>query len=446
MSGPKGVSLQVRREVARARREMARQRARQRAREKAREKARQRAEARERAREQARIEAARRRELQQRANALSKRANRLAQQWQEASRESGGVFTEWSHQEILSDLAECESGQGLSNEELTAALDRLAEQVAHVQREFALQASISKLRSSFQMAVEAQAAGQRAAQKAEERRTESAMRRFAEDVSKALETLAGDVPPKVRAAIEAQSEEAIRASATFRRNALLTQLRLEIRHANDAAAERRRVVAQIEEWRDQLLGIEGQAVDELNQKFKQVIEGEAPPADLGKQVDRVVARAAEASDREYAQTVIMEELENLGYVVESGFETASAQHPEVLLRKPGMEDGYLVSLRAGEGILHNRVVRETADPDQAGAGARSADRVERDSQAEQTWCEDLAAALAASELKGVQGRVVSRKKVGEVPVKAIAALAGTIKAKTKRKRKQTSRMRSQVSP
>ena len=350
------------------------------------------------------------------------------------------MFTEWSHQDILSELAECESGQGLTNDELTAALDRLAERVAQVRREYTLQASISTMRSSFQTALAAQAADQRAAQEAEAQRSESEMRRFAEDVSNAMEKLAGDVPAGVRAAIEAQSEEMIGASTTFRRNASLAQLRLEIRRANEAAAEQRRTVEQVEEWRSQLLGLKGQAVDELDKKLKQVIEGVAPRADLEKEVGRVVSQAKEASDREYAQTVIMEELANLGYVVESGFETASAQQPEVLLRKPGMEDGYLVSWRAEGGLLHNRVVRETTDSDLVGDGTRSADRVQSDREAEQTWCADLAAALAASESKGVQGRVVSRKKVGEVPVKAI----GKVTAKTKRKRKRTRHLRSQA--
>ena len=163
-------------------------------------------------------------------------------------------FTEWSHQDILSELARCESGRGLSNEELTAALDRLAERVVHVQREYALQASISKMRSSFQTSVAAQAAEQRAAQEAEAQERESAMQRVAEDVSNALVKLAEDVPTAVRAAIEARSEDVIGASTTFRRNALLAQLRLEIRQANEAESERRRRVAKVEEWRDQLQG------------------------------------------------------------------------------------------------------------------------------------------------------------------------------------------------
>ena len=272
------------------------------------------------------------------------------------------------------------------------------------------------------------------------------MRRCADEVSRLLETLDAEVPKKARTAIETQGEETIRASTAFRRNALLAQLHLDIRHANEAAVERRRTVAQVEEWRERLLGLEGQAVDELDKKLQRVVEGDTPPADLEKQVDNIVVQARDASKRKYALTVITEELENLGYVVESGFDTASAQQPEMLLRKLGMEDGYHVSLQAEGSLLHNRVVREATDSDIVGEVTRSADRYRSDRQVEQTWCEDLAAALAASETKGVHGRVVSRKKVGEVPVKTIPTLANEIEAKTKRKRKRkrTGHLRSRT--
>lgn len=398
--------------------------------------------------EVARRERAERRRLQRRAKTLSSQVNRLAQQWQKASRESGGAFKEWSHQDILRDLAECQRDYRRRNKQLTAALDRLAERITQARTEYALQSSISRMRASFQAAVEAQAADQRAAvrsaQEKEAQRSERAMRRFAEQVSGALETLDPEVPTEARAAIEAKGEETIAASGAFRRSALLAQLRLDIRHANEAAAERRRTVEQVEEWRERLMGLEGQAVDDLDNRLQRVVEGDAPPADLEDQVDRVAGEAREASNREYALTVIMEELENLGYVVESGFETASAQQPEALLRKPGMEDGYHVSLRAEGSLLHNRVVRETTSSGPAGDGTRSADRARSDRQAEQTWCGDLASALAACGAKGVHGRVVSRKKVGEVPVKAIAALTHKIKAKKKRRRKRTGRLRSRV--
>ena len=78
--------------------------------------------------------------------------------------------------------------------------------------------------------------------------------------------------------------------------------------------------------------LKGRPSTNWTNKLQRVVEGDAPPANLEEQVDRVTGEAREASNREDALTVIMEELENLGYVVESGFETASAQQPEALLR------------------------------------------------------------------------------------------------------------------
>ena len=441
MSGPKGVELEVERRTWRDWRESRRESARLR-----REQADRRELARLR-REQARRERAERRQIQQRAKTLSRRVSRLHVEWQEAGRESGGVFTDWRYQDTLRDLTECENDDRRGNKELEAALDRLEGQIAEAQGEFARQSSLARMHASFQAAVEAQAAAEPAAvgssRKEQAQRMERATRRCADEVSRLIETLDAEVPKEVRTAVETQGDETIKASTASRRNALLAQLHLDIRHANEAA-ERRRTVAQVEQWRERLRGLEGQAVDELDQQLRQVVDGGTPPADLEKQVDNVVVQAREeaskreeeASKREYALTVITEELENLGYVVESGFETASAQQPEMLLRKPGMEDGYHVSLQAEGSLLHNRVVREAAGSDLVGAGSRSAARGRSDRQAEQTWCEDLAAALAASKTKGVQGRLVSRKKVGEVPVKTIPVLTDRIKTKTRRKRKR----------
>ena len=97
-----------------------------------------------------------------------------------------------------------------------------------------------------------------------------------------------------------------------------------------------------------------------------------------------------------------------------------------------------------ESSCTTRVVRETTNSGLVGDGTRSADRARSDRQAAQTWCGDLASALAACGTKGVRGRVVSRKKVGEVPVKAIAAVTHKIKAKKKRRRKRTGRLGSRI--
>ena len=431
MSGPKTVSVSV------SPREIERQRAR------ARERARRRARARERARQRAR--------LQERARALSSRLNRLSERWRRAKREHGEMFSEWRHSEILRDLAECESDRRRDNDELGAVLDDLAGRVAIAESEYARQLAVSKLRTSLEAMLPSQAAhpGPETVPSEEDdeaQRSEREMRRGLEEVSGLLATLAAEVPDDARAAIEKRADEALASPLAFRRKALLSQLHLEIRRANRAAAARRRTVAEATGWREQLLGLEGPDIEELDRHLRRVVDGAAPAPGLAKRVEDAVARATEASERAYALGVITEELENLGYVVERGFETASARHPEALLRKPGMEDDYRVSLRAEGPLLHNRVVREDRDADPGGDGRRSPDRRRADREMERVWCSDLAAGLAAAEQRGVHGRVVSRMRPGEVPVHAVAALPGESgarsKSKRRRKRKRAGRLKS----
>ena len=308
--------------------------------------------------------------------------------------------------------------------------------------------------------------------------------------------MTAEVSHEDRTAIEQRAQETVELSLASRRQALLTQLRLDIQRANAAGKEQQHMVEQAEQWRERLLGLEGTEVEQLDQALRQVVEEQAAlpadmaqrvedvvardrarqhtvqqaeqwrerllglegteveqldqalrqvvegqavlPADMAQRVENVVTRATEASDRAYALDVITEELENLGYVVEVGFETASAQGSEMLLHKPGMEDDYHVSLQAeaGTSLLHTKMVRED--------GGRSAGRERTDHQMERSWCQDFAAALAAAERRGVRGRLAKRVAAGEVPVETIAPLEGRSKRKSKSKRRRTGQLESQA--
>ena len=203
----------------------------------------------------------------------------------------------------------------------------------------------------------------------------------------------------------------------------------------------RRMVEQAEQWREELLGLEGQEVEELDRALREVVDGKASlPAGMAQTVEDVVARATEASDRAYALGVITEELENLGYVVETGFETA-APGSEMLLHKPGMEE-YHVSLQAeaGASVLNTKMVREAGD----GGPGRSPARERTDREMEGIWCRDFAAALGAAGRRGVRGRVVNRAEAGDVPVETIAPLKGRSRREGRSRRKRTGRLESRA--
>ena len=355
---------------------------------------------------------------------------------------------------VISDLAERvakakgEYDRRLAGIEMREKISKMAKAKGEYDRHLAgieMREKISKMCTSLQAASQLQAADTEAAVSPVEAEAEQAqreerdLRRYAEEVSGLLETVAAEVAPQDRTAIEQRAQEAVQ-SPSSRRRALLAQLRLDIQRANKAGKARQREVQQAEQWRERLLGLEGPEVEGLDAALGRVVDGQEPlPPDMGQQVEDVVARATEASNREYALGVITEELENLGYVVEVGFETASAQAPEMLLHKPDMEDDYHVSLRVEPGALHNRVVREASDPSE-----QSAKRERTDEQMERTWCEDLAAALAAAEHRGIRGRAVTRNPPGEVPVPTIAPLKSKPKPKSKRKRKRTGQLKSRV--
>ena len=347
--------------------------------------------------------------------------------------------------------------------ELRSVASDLAERIAKAKGEYARQVTLVKIRemgqlmASLQAAPQVQAADSGAAvspvdaQAEEAQREERERRRCAEEVSRVLETVAAEVSSQDRTAIEQRARESLESPQASRRRALLAQLRLDVRRANEAGRARQRVVRQVEQWRQRLLGLEGPEVEELDAALRRVVEEEGPlPPEMAQRVEDVAVRATEASNRAYALGVITEELENLGYVVEAGFETASAQAPEMLLRKPDMEEDYHVSFRAEAGapLLHNRVVREADYAGLDSRSPRSADRKRMDEQMERAWCEDLAAALAAAEHKGVRGRAMERLEPGQAPVPTIAPLKGKSESgpgsKSRRRRQRTGRLESRV--
>ena len=417
MSGPKSVSYSVSAEVAAAAAE----------------------------RERRRI---RREQLQARGAVLSRELTQVAERWREAGRRYGDAFPAWPHGEAP--LESLESGRP---DTLDAVVSDLADRLAQARRELVRQSTLFRMRTSLRAASQLHAPDSRAAAGAADgkraRQEEQEMRRCAEDVARLLGTLAAETSNEDRTAVEKRAEEAAAAPRAARRSALLAQLRFDVQRANAAAEARRREVEQVARWRERLAGLEGPAIQALDRDLRRLVEGGAPPAvppDMAQRVENVAARAAEASDRDHALDVIAKELENLGYVVEAGFATASAEAPDTLLRKPDMADGYHVSLRAEAGapILQARVVREADDPGLDARAGRSAERERTDRDVERAWCRDLAAALAAAEHRGVRGRVASRRQAGEVPVSTIAPLKTGAEPGNRRKRKRSTRLRSRV--
>ena len=429
-----------------------------------------------------REEAKRRAKLRERGGALSRQLREAAEQWREGRERHGDAFPAWTGGEAPEKIATMKDLDALED-----AVSDLAARVAKARSEYARQSTLFKMRASLQAASRHKAsdaaaldspspAGPSKGESAE--REERERRRYAEEVSRLVETLEADASRRDRTAVEQRAQEAVASVQASRRRALLAQLRLDVQRANEAGRERRRTVEEVEGWRARLLALDGPEAEALEQQLRQFVDEEAPlppdaaqrvedvvarhaarrraveqaeawrarllafegpevdalqqqlrrfvngegplPSHAAQRVEDVVARATKAAERDYAMDVITEELENLGYVVEAGFDTASAEAPDVLLRKPDMEADYHISLRelADASSLDARVVRENGE---TGAG-RSEARARTDAEMERAWCGDFAAALSAAERRGVQGRVVDRVEAGRAPVKTIAPL------------------------
>ena len=403
--------------------------------------------------------------------AVFRKLARAAERSMEARREYGDEFPAWSYGSgklpgSLSNLAEVaaraqepifkhEHGRTKEQrrldrgefesfprdvDELESFVNDLAGRVAEAEKEYTSFTALKSLQAQMQAQTRAQEAEElRQAQMQAQTRAQEA-EELQQEVSRYFETVDADVSPEDRTALEQKAMETVEAPQESRRRALMAQLHLDIQRANEAGAERQRAVEQAEQWRVRLLGLEGPEVEALDKELRQVVDRQGPlPPDMEQKVEDVVVGATEAFNRHFAMEVITEELQNLGYVVEAGFETASAQEPEMLLRKADMEADYHVSLRADAGGLHNRVVREGSD-----SGEPDGARKRTDEQMERKWCKDLAAALAAAEHRGVRGRAATLNPPGETPVPVIAPLKREHKAESTGRRRRTGRLRSRV--
>ena len=379
------------------------------------------------------------RRLKERIKALSAEAAEFERQWRESSREHPYIFPAGTEEEQLRDRRDGVEAQAAragrrrgpsgrmrsDNDAVEAAIADLAAAVARARAEHASKSALVGLHASLQ-----------ATAKSEEESRAEARARVAEKIDRLLDTLAAGASEEERTAIAERAGEAVGATPG-RRTALLAQIALDVQRANAAVEARQQVVRRVEAWREKLLGLGGAEVEELDSALRQVLDGQAAlPTDMEQRVAGVAARATAALERDYALEVVVQELKNLGYVVETGFETASREAPQTLLRSPGLDDGYLVSLSAGSGSLNARVVRE-ADAGSEAEAKRSAARRRMDREAETAWCGDFAAALAAAGNRGVSARLTSRSRAGEVPVQTIAPRRATGKPSRRRKRKRS---------
>lgn len=215
---------------------------------------------------------------------------------------------------------------------------------------------------------------------------------------------------------------AIEAEQKARFDTLKTELRYRIQKRNDAARARNEQISLAARLRDRLAGLEGEGIANLAEELGRVEKGEiALRPSLASEVEAAVEAARSRADREYAATVLREELTRLGYLVEEGFESLFLSGGKLRLHKPDLREYHVVmSVNPSKGSLAAYVAR-TGEPNEK----LSEERRQRDREMERTWCNDLGALLSESRRKGIETNITEQLAPGQqaVVVKAAPAQA-----------------------
>ncbi len=233
-------------------------------------------------------------------------------------------------------------------------------------------------------------------------------------VSEVLGRLLPDVPVKdVRemaetAAVVVASSD----TASFERG--LLDLKFKAQRLNERCVQVLAWSQRCQELLDDLQGFNSLGLDSLRNELRRVVAQEVPMRRaLPDEVKRLVAVLREQADRNYAATVLAEELLLLGYSVGPEFQTVLARGGELQITHAAMEE-YRVEIETegGHKSFHSVLSREDA-----GSGQ---ERVNRDKLMQETWCEHLAIAFGRAKGRGVVAQVKHLTKAGAKPVEVSA--------------------------
>lgn len=151
-----------------------------------------------------------------------------------------------------------------------------------------------------------------------------------------------------------------------------------------------------------------------------IAQAEALAAELRQHIQRLNQhhRRREEQDaaRRYAQRVIGETLEELGYDVETGFATLFVEGGVAHVQKPEWGDYYVrLRVKPETGDLNLNVVRVSDD----GRAAVSNEQARRDQEMEESWCAAHRELLQRLEQRGIASQPTRALAPGELPVPTV---------------------------
>ena len=231
----------------------------------------------------------------------------------------------------------------------------------------------------------------------------------ASEVKRALGRLHPRVARGKRQELNAFAVSILRDTRGARGETLLIELALRVEQANRAVEKRLRDADKAAMWRDRLRGLDGSDVDECLEELKAIESGRREwTAELERRVEQSERAARARADREYALSVIAEELERLGYRVEPPTCEGIGQRGRTLLRPPTMAAYRVVFEHDASNCRIDVKLARIGEPTRAVSEQQKL----RDIQAERSWCEDYATARRAASRRGVRMRSLRRVPAG----------------------------------
>ena len=308
--------------------------------------------------------------------------------------------------------------EGADNETLETLREAMRNRLRETERKAARDIALLKARERLRAH-----AGDRHQEPTISTGVQAAAAKAAEIVAEA----AGRASPAERALIERTMAAVAEAATEHSAEVHL----LELRRVAQSLRERDRLVRQCEAWRDRLTGLGGEAVEALREEISTIAQGATPASgDFANRVETCAATAEAEADQRYAEQVLIEELEKLGYWVDTTFDTVMAGDGQVLLAHPSLDDEYRVELADTRNAREERMRLVRAD-DGRDDLLSPAERVATDAAHEERWCGDLARAIQRMEGRHVRGRITASIRPGAAPVTRVRTVPAQ---STKRRR------------
>lgn len=206
------------------------------------------------------------------------------------------------------------------------------------------------------------------------------------------------------------------------RRSIIEELRRRVRQLNREALRQREEIASARELELELMGVAGDAADELRGRLAAVVAGNEPfDPRLTDQVAEVVTARHAIEDRMYVAEALRESLSALGYSVGDEFVTSLGAEAVGYVERPGWSQ-HLLEVHLPS--TSDRIVMAAVREGDQGAPASESSRT-RDSEVEVEFCSTFAQLIKRLSEQGIRMDRIVRNQAGASPMNVVQPVRRT---------------------